>query len=83
MHETIETLSAYVDGEVSPAERSRIQGHLASCTDCAARKRLLEGAAATLRDLPPISPTADESRAIRQGVLGRARRRRAPWLQPR
>jgi hypothetical protein len=82
MHETIEALSAYLDGEVSPAERSRIQGHLDSCSDCAARTRLLEGASATLQGLPPISPTADESRAIRQGVLGRARRRRA-WLQPR
>lgn len=83
MHETIEAVSAYVDGEVSPAERSRIQGHLASCSDCAARERLLAGASVSLRDLPPIAPTADESRGIRQGVLGRARRRPAPWLRPR
>jgi putative zinc finger protein len=83
MHETNEALSAYVDGEVSPAERSRIQGHIASCPDCAARTNLLEGASASLRGLPALTPTADESRRIRQGVLGRTRRRSfAPWLRP-
>ena len=83
MHETIEALSAFVDGEVSPAERSRIQGHLASCSDCAARRRLLEGASVSLRNLPSVTPTTDESRRIRQGVLGRARRRPVPRLRPR
>lgn len=75
MHETIEALSAYVDNEVSAGERARIEAHLASCTDCTSRKALLEGASASLRTLPPVSPTAAESRRIRQGVLGRTRRR--------
>ena len=75
MHETIEALSAYVDNELSAGERARIEAHLASCTDCASRKVLLERASASVRTLPPIAPTAAESRRIRQGVLGRTRRR--------
>jgi putative zinc finger protein len=74
MHETIEALSAYVDDEVSAGERTRIEAHLASCTDCASRKVLLERASASVRTLPPIAPTAAESLRIRRGVLGRTRR---------
>jgi hypothetical protein len=75
VHETIEALSAYVDDEVSPAERSRIEAHLAACVDCTSRKTLLERASASLRTLPAPEPTMDEARRIREGVLRQTRRR--------
>ncbi|HEY8201611.1 MAG TPA: zf-HC2 domain-containing protein [Actinomycetota bacterium] len=71
MHETIEALNAYVDDEVSAAERARIDAHLATCVDCASRKALLEQASASVGALPTPSLTAEESRRIREGVLGR------------
>ena len=84
MHETIEALNAYVDNEVSAAERARIDAHLAACVDCASRKALLEQASASVGALPAPTLTAEESRRIRQGVLGRTRRRSArhPRLRP-
>lgn len=75
MHETIEALSAYVDDEVSAAERARIEAHLAACVDCASRKTLLERASASVRALPVPEPTIDEARRIREGVLAQTRSR--------
>jgi hypothetical protein len=68
VHETIEALSAYVDGEVSPPERARIEAHLAACVDCASRRTLLERASSSVRTLPVPEPTTDEARRIREGI---------------
>ena len=76
MHETIEALSAYVDGEVTAAERARIEAHLRACQDCASRRALLERSSRSVASLPPVVPTTDEARRIRQGVLDKAPRRR-------
>ena len=31
---TIDALSAYLEGELSPPERARVEGHLARCIEC-------------------------------------------------
>ena len=52
----IETLSAYIDGELDPAARAAVERHLITCADCAAVLADLEhvvGAARALEDRPP------------------------------
>lgn len=54
-------LSKYIDGEASPAERQRVESHLVSCADCAAR-------IAEYRQLASIlsgSPRRDPEPALR------------------
>jgi putative zinc finger protein len=49
-------LSEYLDGELSPAERTAIEGHLASCADCRAtldQLRRVVARAGALDDRPP------------------------------
>jgi anti-sigma factor RsiW len=71
-HEEDEAISAYLDGELGASERGRVEEHLRSCPPCAARRETLERTRAALASLPDVSPTADESRAIRLAVLERA-----------
>lgn len=47
-------LSAYLDGEVTPAERTELLQHLASCPDCRARLEEYRAIGTRLRGLPPV-----------------------------
>jgi anti-sigma factor RsiW len=47
-----ELLSPYVDGQVSPEERQRVEAHLASCAECAAELADLRALKAALSRLP-------------------------------
>lgn len=76
MHETNEALSAYLDDEVDEAQRARIEVHLQMCTECSATRARLQGAAGATAALPEVTPTADESRAIRLAVIERAAKSR-------
>ncbi|MHB0878033.1 MAG: anti-sigma factor family protein [Anaerolineae bacterium] len=55
VHET-ESLSAYLDGQVSAAERSRIERHLAECRECAAELQQLQRVVSLVRACPPVRP---------------------------
>lgn len=80
MHETIESLSAYLDRELPAFEHARIEAHVAACSACAAQKAALEGVVSAVCSLPAAAPTADESRALRQQILRRmGRRGRMRW----
>ncbi|MGH2768629.1 MAG: anti-sigma factor family protein [Actinomycetota bacterium] len=82
LHEEIEALSAYLDGEVDGAERARIEEHLAACPACAGQKAALEQAAVGMSSLLAPSLTPDETRAIRLAVLEAVHpspRRALPW----
>ena len=50
-------LSAYLDGALSPAERSAVDGHLASCDDCRARLGELRATASLIASLPSPVPS--------------------------
>lgn len=50
--QTREDLSAYLDGQLSQAERSRVERHLHDCTDCQAELRDLKQTVALLHALP-------------------------------
>jgi predicted anti-sigma-YlaC factor YlaD len=67
-HETIESLSAYLDDEIDAPVRSAIEAHLRDCSECRGRVEALRRASTALSQLPEITPTPDESRALRLGV---------------
>jgi hypothetical protein len=52
-----ERLSAYLDGELPPAERAEVEAHLATCPECAALLADLEGVDAVARELPVEAPS--------------------------
>jgi anti-sigma factor RsiW len=64
-------LSAYVDGELTPAQRAEVDAHLASCPDCQQEVAELKTLAAGLAALPQLRPAprflADVRRKIARG----------------
>ena len=50
-----EMLSAYLDGELSPKEQTRVEKHLARCADCAQNLHTLRQTVALLGQLPPVA----------------------------
>jgi Putative zinc-finger len=55
-HLSLESLSAYLDGETGPSETRRLEAHLASCLPCRSRlaaTRRLVGGLQVLRPAPP------------------------------
>ncbi len=55
-HQHIEDmLSAYLDGELSPGEKTRVEKHLAQCAACAQNLHTLRQTVALLGQLPPVA----------------------------
>jgi len=52
-HLTDELLSAYIDGQVTAAERARVEAHLADCPACAGELRALRVTVSLLQEMPP------------------------------
>jgi Putative zinc-finger len=55
-HISLESLSAYLDGETGPSETRRLEAHLAACAPCSSRleaTRRLVGGLLVLRPAPP------------------------------
>lgn len=50
-------LSAYLDGELAPAERSAVEAHLADCPGCRAHISELRATAALIASLPDLVPS--------------------------
>lgn len=69
-HPEIETISAYIDGEVSNRERAQVEQHLASCASCGAISKRMRTASVNVAALGPVQMTVDEHRALRQALLG-------------
>ena len=55
-HLDSETLSAYIDSELSPADMDAVGRHLASCEACRREARELLGMATLVRELPTYRP---------------------------
>ena len=66
-----ENLSAYADGELSPAEKISADAHLAGCAACRAELGFIQSAKAAISGVP--SPRMPES--LKQTLLGEAGRR--------
>ncbi|MBI5487302.1 MAG: zf-HC2 domain-containing protein [Deltaproteobacteria bacterium] len=80
-------LSAFIDGELPPARRERLERHLARCPACASRERELRRSWEGFGTLPPLDDTPD----LWPGVLerlseprrsGRFAARPRPFLVP-
>ena len=52
-----ELLSAYIDGQVSASEASRVQKHLAACAECRRELEALRATVSLLRSLPQVQPS--------------------------
>jgi anti-sigma factor RsiW len=78
-------LTALCDGALDPAERSRVEAHLARCAECRAARDRIAGALAALSRLPPPpapSPGFEQrfyARLARQEAGSSSRRARLPW----
>jgi anti-sigma factor RsiW len=66
--EASQQLSAYLDGELSPAVRRALEEHVASCPSCSQLLASLRGASLALRSLPPIEVGTDFRRRVLAGV---------------
>ena len=51
-----DVLSAYLDGELTPAERTDVDAHLAACAECRADLDAEADVRQLLRDLPAVDP---------------------------
>jgi len=69
-----ELLSAHLDDEVTPEERTRIEAHLAGCSECSRELEDLDAARSAIRTLPLLDPP--------RGLVPRPAAR-APWLRRR
>ncbi|HEY3079899.1 MAG TPA: zf-HC2 domain-containing protein, partial [Chloroflexota bacterium] len=49
-------LSAYLDDQLDPDDRARVERHLAGCTDCQAELESLRRTVGMLRMVPPVAP---------------------------
>ena len=58
-HISLESLSAYLDGETGPSETRRLEAHLAACAPCGSRLEATRRLVGGLRILRPVPPPAD------------------------
>jgi len=66
-------LSAYLDGELEPAQRQRVERHLAECEDCGRTRRALVRILAGLRRL-----RTGTRRDVANGTIERLRAEDSP-----
>jgi len=71
-------ISAFLDEQSSPAERERLDAHLAHCAQCAALLADLRGLSAGLRALPDETLGYDLSEVIRGRLAAAAPGRATP-----
>jgi putative zinc finger protein len=77
-HDELDQLSAYIDGELDAAERSRLEAHVSTCTDCRTSLDALRMTIADLKTLPEEEPTEQDSWALRSAIA-RARKPAKRW----
>jgi anti-sigma factor RsiW len=58
-HISLESLSAYLDGETGPSETRRLEAHLAACVPCSSRLEATRRLVGGLRVLRPAPPPPD------------------------
>ncbi|MGD9008837.1 MAG: zf-HC2 domain-containing protein [Desulfobacteraceae bacterium] len=74
-------LSAYLDNELSDAERLQISGHLETCAKCRNQLAALQAADAMIRDADAIEPSATFDRSFWDKVASQERRKQPAWKQ--
>jgi anti-sigma factor RsiW len=77
MAHVTESLSAYLDGQLKPAEREAVDAHLASCDDCRRRLAALQKTVKVMRMAEPVRAPEGFRAAVRARIeeLGAPARR--------
>ena len=73
-HATAQGLSLYLDADLSPAERRRIEDHLHGCSECRQRLDGLRRVVAGLGRLPTAAPPEDLAARVTREIHLRGRR---------
>jgi anti-sigma factor RsiW len=68
----MDRLSEYLDDELTPAERTQLEAHLAGCAECSATLQGLEQVMARARALPLLAPQSDLWQGIAQRITAQA-----------
>ena len=66
----IDTLSAFIDGELPDAKRQAVERHLGECSGCAAAHRRLAEAWALVAEAPRVGPRVDLWPAVEARLAG-------------
>jgi hypothetical protein len=74
-------LSPFVDGELSPAERTTLEGHLATCPDCTGRVADLRAEAALVRVGLELAADEVDFSDFAQKVMARVSPYKPPLLE--
>jgi hypothetical protein len=74
VHCTIEELSTYIDAELSPEQRRRVDGHVSSCEKCRDRLRGLRSVHHSVRRLTMVEPPPTLGWQVRKRLELEARR---------
>jgi len=77
-HGELELLSAYLDGELDPPERTRVETHMPTCAECRETLAALRATVTDLKTLPEPAPTEQDSWALRSAI-SRARKPQKAW----
>ncbi len=75
-------LSAYLDGQMSADERTRIATHLETCAECRGYLDALRRMVAVLRAVEPVRAPEGFRQHVRVRVAGEARRPARAWRLP-
>jgi anti-sigma factor RsiW len=75
-----ELLTAFVDGELSAAEKAAVEAHLPGCAVCQAQVASLRAAIGTLAALPALEPSASFEEPV-LAALRPTRVRRPHWAR--
>lgn len=82
--ESIELISAALDGALSPEEQAKLEAHLAQCPDCKALYEDLSRIHQSLLDLPPVEVPEGLTGRIMDAVAAEAARPKVvPLPQPK
>lgn len=75
-----ELLSPYLDEQVAPGERERVEAHLGECSACRAHLESLRHAVALVRGVDPVPAPAGFQEAVRSRLSAVPPARRGPIL---
>lgn len=76
-------LSQYMEGDLSPRDASRVQGHILACRACADALERLTTAVEALETMPRDEPEVDLYNAFRSRLARKGRKRRPILILPR
>jgi hypothetical protein len=74
-------LGPYLEGDLAPGERRRVEAHLSHCAACRAELAALRRTVRLLRDLPPVETPPGLGERILAGLEDAPRSGLGAWLQ--